>query len=106
MFARTTQLEIDTVRMPLDDAVQMFEDAVLPDLRSQPGFTGLYVLTTPDGKALLVSVWASAEAADASSERGWYPEVLDQYTTLFRSPPGRERYEVRLALQPELTGTN
>lgn len=106
MFARTTQLEIDTLRMPLDDALQMFEDGVLPELRSQPGFTGLYVLTTPDGKALLVSFWDSAEAADASSERGWYPAVLGRYTTLFRSPPGRERYEVRLALQPEVSGTN
>lgn len=105
MYARTTQLEIDTVRMPVDDAVKMFEDAVLPDLRMQPGFAGLYVLTTPEGKALLVSFWDSAENADASADRGWYPDVLARYTTLFRSAPGRERYAVRVALAPELAGT-
>ena len=105
MYARTTQLEIDTLRLSVDDAVQMFEEAVLPELRAQPGFKGLYVLTTPEGKALLVSFWDSADAAEASADRGWYPDVLAQYTTLFRSPPGRERYEVRLALQSDLVGT-
>ncbi len=105
MFARTTQLEIDTVRMPLDEAVQLFEATVLPDLRNRPGFQGVYVLTTPDGKALLVSFWDSADAADASADRGWYPEVLSQHMTLFRSPPGRERYEVGLALHPDPVAT-
>jgi hypothetical protein len=79
---------------------------VLPDLRTQPGFQGVYVLTTPDGKALLVSFWDSAEAADASADRGWYPEVLSQFMTLFRSPPGRERYEVTVALHPGLLASS
>ena len=53
MFARTTLLEIDTVRVPLADALATFEDEVMPRLRQQPGFRGVYVLTTPDGRALL-----------------------------------------------------
>ncbi len=60
----------------------------------------MYVFTTPEGKALLVSFWDTAEEADASVDRGWYPEVLDEYLTLFRSPPGRGNYEVRLAMPP------
>jgi heme-degrading monooxygenase HmoA len=102
MYARTTQLEIDLLRTSLDSALRSFEETVLPELRQQPGFRGVYVLTTPDGKALLVSFWSSAEAADASSQSGWYTDVLARFTTLFRSPPGRERYEVRIALPPEL----
>lgn len=100
MFARTTQLEIDTVRTSLDEALRTFEEAVLPELREQPGFRGLYVLATPEGKAMLVSFWGSADEADASGEAGWYPAVLERFVTLFRSPPGRERYEVRLAMPP------
>jgi heme-degrading monooxygenase HmoA len=105
MYARTTQLEIDTVRVSVDAALALFEEAVLPRLQEQAGFRGVYVLTTPDGRALLVSFWATAEAADASAESGWYPEVLAEYTTLFRSPPGRERYEVRVAVPPVTAGS-
>lgn len=105
MYVRTTQLEIDTLRMSMDSAIAMFEDQVLPDLRQQPGFRGVYVCATPEGKALLVSFWESEEAADAGAEAGWYPETLERFATLFRSPPGRDRYEVRVAVPPELATT-
>lgn len=100
MHARTTQLEVDTVRVSMDDAVALFESEVLPRLRAQPGFLGVYVLANPGGSAMLVSFWASAADADVGAAEGWYPAVLDEYVTLFRSPPGRERYEVRLAVAP------
>ena len=100
MYARTTLLEIDTIRVSLDEALDLFEVTVMPRLREQPGFCGLYALTTPEGKAMLISFWDSADEADAGAESGWYPEVLSEFTTLFRSPPGRERYEVRVAVPP------
>jgi heme-degrading monooxygenase HmoA len=100
MYARTTLLEIDTLRFPLAEAVAQFEASVMPRLREQPGFRGLYVLTTPEGRAMLVSFWDTAEQADASVEQGWYPETLAEHTTLFRAPPGRERYQVRIAVPP------
>jgi heme-degrading monooxygenase HmoA len=100
VYARTTLLEIDTLRVPLDAAVAQFEAAVMPRLREQPGFCGLYALTTPAGRAMLITFWETAEEADAGAETGWYPEVLAELTTLFRSPPGRERYEVRIAVPP------
>jgi hypothetical protein len=103
MFVRTTQLEIDTVRTPMDEAVDLFETAVLPELREQPGFRGLYVATTPEGKALLVSFWDAAEQADAGADAVWYWETLGRFATLFRSPPSRTRYEVKVAIDPERT---
>jgi hypothetical protein len=103
VFARTTLLEIDTVRTSLDDALQTFEASVLPRLRQQPGFVGIYGLTTPAGRAMLISFWETAEQADAES--GWYADVLGEFATIFRAPPGREHYEVRLALMPTATGS-
>lgn len=100
MHARTTQLEVDTVRVSIDDAVALFETEVLPRLREQTGFLGVYVLANPSGSAMLVSFWESAADADVGGAGGWYPAVLDEYVTLFRAPPGRERYEVRLAVTP------
>jgi heme-degrading monooxygenase HmoA len=100
MHARVTLLEIDPVRIAMDDAVEVFRGEVLPALREQPGFAGVVVLDTDEGKGLLVSFWETAEAAEAGASTGFYPEVLERYMTLFRSPPGRERYHVALAELP------
>jgi heme-degrading monooxygenase HmoA len=104
VYARTTLLEIDTLRVPLDEALHQFEAAVLPQLQEQPGFRGLYALTTPAGRAMLITFWDTVEEADAGTDTGWYPETLAEYTTLFRSPPGRETYEVRVAVPPVPVG--
>jgi hypothetical protein len=96
MFARVTQLEIDTLRTSVDTALALFESDVLPELRAQPGYQGVYVLTTNTGSGMLISLWDTAEHATADSERGFYADVLSRFVTLFKSPPGRERYEVRL----------
>lgn len=96
MFARVTQLEIDTVRTDVDDALTLFVDDVLPRLRTQPGYEGAYVLATAEGKGMILSLWDTADHAAADAEQGFYADVLAQFVTLFRAPPGRERYEVRL----------
>ena len=96
MFARVTQLEIDTLRTSVDESLALFEDDVLPRLRAQPGYCGVYVLTTNGGSGMLVSLWETAEDATADAESGFYADVLSEFVTLFKAPPGRERYEVRL----------
>ncbi len=102
MYSRVTQLEIDTVRADVDDALALFREQVLPHLREQEGFEGVLVLATPDGKGILVSFWESAEAAAAGVDGGYYAEAIQRNMTLFQSPPGRERYEVVLAEWPLL----
>ena len=94
MHARVTQLEIDTTRIDMDDAVQMFRAEVLPELRAQEAYEGAYVLANPDGKALLVTFWKTEEAAEAQAATGFYSEQLTRFAAIFRSPPGRDRYAV------------
>ncbi len=98
MYSRVTLLEIDTLRTTVDDAVVMFEDRVLPRLREQDGYEGVVVLANPDGKAMLVSVWEDEDAAHASA--GFATTALEEFVTMFRSPPGREGYEVVFAEMP------
>ena len=102
MYARVTQLEIDTVRVDLESALELFRQNVLPDLREQEGYEGVIVCTTPEGRGLLVSLWATEEDAEAGGEAGFYPEALAKFMIFFRSPPGRERYEVVFAEAPTL----
>jgi hypothetical protein len=101
MYSRVTLLEIDTLRTTIPAAVERFEELVLPGLREQDGYEGVVVLANPDGKALLVSVWEDEDAANASA--GFASHALDDFATMFRSPPGREGYDVVLAEMPGVT---
>ena len=98
MYSRVTLLEIDTVRTTISAAIDLFEERVLPHLREQEGYEGVVVLANPDGKAMLVSVWEDEEAANASAS--FATGALEEFVTMFRSPPGREGYEVVLAEMP------
>jgi len=102
MVARITLAEIDTVRIGMNDAVERFRDLVVPALGEEEGFEGFYLLTTPEGKGLVLTFWASEEAAEASLASGYYAKQLEKFVTFFRSPPGREHYEVALADAPAI----
>ena len=100
MFARVTLFEIDTLRVSLDDALEQFKELVVPEVRKQEGYEGLYVRHTPEGKGLIMSLWASKEAAVAGVESGYYDEQVAKFVSVFRAPPGRDNYEVVFAEAP------
>jgi hypothetical protein len=100
MFARVTLLEIDTVRLSMDAALARFRSETLPRLRLQPGYRGIYVLTTPDGKAALMSLWDTEPQAASDAGPGFYGEELGHFATFFRSAPGRDTYDVSLVDEP------
>ena len=92
MFSRVTLLEIDTLRVDMDEARWLFREEVMPRLREQEGYEGAIALSTPEGKGLIITFWETeAEATDVS---GFASEELARHVTMFRSPPGRESYEV------------
>jgi hypothetical protein len=98
MFARVTLLEIDATRTDVESALSLFRETVLPELRDHGGYEGAYVLATPEGKGLIMSFWATEH--DAEEAELFAGEQLDRHMALFRSPPGREHYEVVLADTP------
>jgi heme-degrading monooxygenase HmoA len=95
-----TLFELDTLRFDLDEAVDRFTELVLPSLRQQPGYEGVYVLVNPDGKGAVVSLWETAVDATAGLRSGFYDAQVEKFVTLFRSPPGREGYDVVVADAP------
>jgi heme-degrading monooxygenase HmoA len=102
MIARTTLAEIDTVRIGVDTAVERFRELVVPALEEQDGFEGFYLLTTPDGKGLVLTFWTDEESAEVSLASGYYAEQLEKFVTFFSAPPGREHYHVALAEAPAI----
>ncbi len=100
MYARTTLFEIDTLRVSVDAALEQFKELVVPEARKRAGYEGLYVLTTPEGKGMILSLWASEEAAVAGVESGYYDEQVAKFVSVFRAPPGRDHYEVIFSETP------
>jgi heme-degrading monooxygenase HmoA len=104
MVARVTLAEIDAVRMSVEKAVALFRESVVPALREQDGYEGVYVLLSDEGKVLAVTFWESEEAADAgiAGSRSFYAEQVSKFVTLYRSAPGREMYDVVVADAPSV----
>ena len=102
MIARATIAEIDFVRMGLEESVNLFRDSVVAALREQDGYEGCLVLVSPQGQALALTFWRDEESADAGLEggRSFYAEQVEKFVTIYRSPPGRETYEVVVADLP------
>ena len=97
MFARVTLFEIDTLRISLDDALEKFNELILPEVRKQDGYEGMYVMRTPEGKGLILTLWKNEEAAVAGVTSGYYADQIAKFVSMFRAPAGREHYEVVLA---------
>jgi hypothetical protein len=102
MIARATTAEIDPLRMSIEEATRVFRQSVLPALHEQEGYEGAYVLVSSEGKALVITFWATEEDAEAglSGGRSFYLEQVEKFVTIFRAPPGRESYEVLVADSP------
>ena len=98
MYSRVTLLEIDTLRVDPDDAVAQFESQVMPRVSALPGYEGVAVLVTPEGKGMVISFWDSEEAVEASA--GVAASAVEEFVTIYRAPPGREHYRVAFAELP------
>jgi hypothetical protein len=101
MYSRVTLLEIDTLRADVDDLVERYETLILPNVREMPGYEGVVVMVTPEGRGMIISFWDSEEAVTASA--GFAAGAVDEFVTLYRSPPGREHYKVAYAEMPLVT---
>ena len=63
------------------------------------------MLLSEQGKVLAVTFWESQAAAEAGLQgtRSFYAEQVEKFVTLYRSPPGREMYDVVVADAPAVT---
>jgi heme-degrading monooxygenase HmoA len=102
MVVRATKAEIDVVRTDPRDAVQVFHESVIPALQEQKGYEGCYVLLSEEGKMLVLTFWASDEAARETRLSGFYQEQVEKFSDVvfYRHEPGREAYDVVVADVP------
>jgi hypothetical protein len=88
--------------LSLDHDVDVVRGSVVPAFRDQEGYGGMYVLLADEGKALAISLWTTAEAAEAGTvdSRPLYEDQIDTFTAIYRAAPDRETYRVALADTP------
>ena len=95
MYSRVTLVEIDTMRVDVDEAAELFRTEIAPRLAAQDDNDGAVALVTPEGKGMIITFWETREGAEDAS--GIASAELERNMTMFRSPPGRELYEVAFA---------
>jgi len=100
MVARVTLAEVDTIRVSLEDAIELYRRSVVPAMQEQGGYEGVCVLATPEGRALVISFWESEEASESGIASGFYAQQVEKFVTFYRAAPGRESYNVVIAEMP------
>lgn len=100
MYARVTLFEIDTLQISVSAALEQFKNTVVPEMRKQQGYEGVYVMSTAEGKGLIMSLWKNEETAEAGLASGYYDSQIAKFVAIFRAPAGREHYEVIFADTP------
>jgi heme-degrading monooxygenase HmoA len=80
----------------IDEAIQFFDENIVPASRSQKGYRGAWLLLDRKKlKGLALTMWDSEEDAIANEKSGYYQEQLVKFMGFLASPSYiREGYEV------------
>ena len=93
MFARLFPFQFNVDK--LDEFAKRFEDRIIPAVKLQKGFCGIYLMTDrKTGKGYSVSLWDSEEDAIANEQSGYYQEQVGKFAEYFIAPPVQEGCEV------------
>lgn len=99
MFARVTRVRL-VPNADTQKAIQLWREAVLPVLRTQPGFRGVVVMPPSAGdqamKAMSLTFWDTRENCDAAGESSALQQSMGQLMAMIAGPPEFETYQVGL----------
>lgn len=95
MYARIVNIQLRPGKT--DGLISIFRDALLPELRQQPGFRGARLLTdTATGRGIMETQWDTQADLHATEASGWFLEQLARFQPVLSAPPDTSRYEVRV----------
>ena len=80
-----------------EEAAQIYQDSVVPELRQMQGFEGGYVLTNAEtGKGYIIGLWESREDAEGFESSGAFREQAAKFENILEGPPSREICKVNI----------
>ena len=93
MHVRTVNVQVQPGKT--QEAIDLFNDSVLPAQKAQKGYQGSYLMTdASSGKALAISLWESEADMLEGESSGYYQEQVAKFGSLFTGPPDLNHYEV------------
>jgi quinol monooxygenase YgiN len=93
MFARIAKFQITPDK--LDEAINTYQDSIIPDVRAQKGYHSSYLLVDrAAAHAVSVAFWDSKEDMMATEESGAVKEWISRFNEYLAKPITTERYEV------------
>ena len=100
MHARVLRAAHQHGTMP--DGLEIFQQAVSPEVAQLPGFQGMLLLSNREThQSLTITLWETEAAMKAGEASGVYHAQVAKVAHLFSGAPIREEYEVRhLELAP------
>jgi heme-degrading monooxygenase HmoA len=78
----------------LREVSRIFSEQAVPLVSRQPGFKGVYLMTTKSGDLMVLNIWDTEAQANAWPQHPEHQKVAGQLKPLFKGPPAREGYDV------------
>jgi heme-degrading monooxygenase HmoA len=95
MHARTGVSHIKSGKM--DEAIAMYRDSIVPLLKQQKGFKGLYWLADrKTDKYTVLTLWETEAHMTATETSGLLQEVISKFAPYVAEQTAIDRYEVAL----------
>lgn len=93
MYARVASVHVQVSKLP--EAIRIYEEHVIPALRTQKGFAGVELLVNHEtGHGISITRWETKEDQLASETSGFYRDQVAKFRGLFDALPLREVYDV------------
>lgn len=95
VFGRLVRGNYHTAEIP--KAVEISR-SILPMVKAQPGFVGVFLLVKPDGQNFSVSLWENQSFSEFNIENGWWRKRVDDFADVYTASPITENYVVEIAV--------
>jgi len=83
----------------MGEAVRTYLGSVIPEMREQRGFRGIFVLTDPEtDEGCTIGLWETEDDACAFESSGNYQEQIARLGGVLAEPPVRKVFEVSIQM--------
>ncbi|HEY2493752.1 MAG TPA: hypothetical protein VGI33_12705 [Paenibacillus sp.] len=73
--------------VPLIEEAVSVSHSILPLIRQQPGFIGVFLFVKPTGENFSISIWETEEDSNFNIESGWWMDQVRKFDSIYVDKP-------------------